>query len=344
MKYTCQFLSFLLFTGLILIFQSCKTNLSLNPDDGIPVYGPEKISLMDEEPLIVFLGIEIENFEYFRSHFLLVIDSISDANGSGMSDISIELDGRPVVRMGDLEKEDRSLSRRIVLTENSAMKIRFEGNPGSSVRISILGWLESNMAADIDGNIYQTIKIGNQVWMAENLKVTRFNDGTIVPAIDNSNEWYNLTSPAYCRYNNDPSNLEHFGALYNFYAINSGKLAPKGWHVPSEEELHTLISNLDPEANFVRHEASLIAGGMLKETGFDHWAEPNSGATDESGFSALPGGCRSYAGNFSMIGTFGYFGATGNQTVMSLRFATGSAFIRDDVSKYVGVSVRCVKD
>ena len=100
---------------------------------------------------------------------------------------------------------------------------------------------------------------------------------------------------------------------------------------------------MDPGADFVKHEASLTAGGKLKESGTLHWADPNTGATDEQGFTALPGGCRSYTGNFSMLGTFGYFGSSTNETTLALRFATGSAFMRDGISGYVGVSVRCVK-
>lgn len=344
MKYTPHLLSILSLTFLILIFGGCKPNRSLNPAEGIPVYGPEKIVMMGDEPILLLFGMEIENFDYFGSPFLLIIDSADNANGANLPDIEVDLDGKQIIGQGDLEKADGILSRRINLTENSAFRIKFEGDQGSSVRIRILGFLEDNLLADIDGNIYHTVKIGNQVWMTENLKVTHFNDGSVIPVINNSREWYNLTSPACCWYNNDIANFESYGALYNYYAINSDKLAPEGWHVPTEDEFRILISNLDPEANFVRHESSTTAGGMLKENGLNYWAEPNAGATNESGFAALPGGCRSYAGNFSTQGTFGYFGGTGEQTVLSLRFATGSAFLRDEISKYVGVSVRCVKD
>lgn len=198
---------------------------------------------------------------------------------------------------------------------------------------------------DIDGNIYQAVKIGKQVWMSENLAVTHFNDSTPIPDITNATEWYGLTSPAFCWYNNDSAKFgSYFGGLYNYYAIQSGKLCPEGWRVPSSEDFSELLSSLDPSADFVKHEVSLVAGGKMKSMDSLLWVQPNAEATNESGFSALPGGCRSYAGNFSMLGSFGYYGAVDNETSLAFRAATGSAFMRDKVSGYVGVSVRCIKE
>lgn len=186
------------------------------------------------------------------------------------------------------------------------------------------------------------VTIGGQVWMAANLRVSTFNDGTPIPQVEDYS-WANLTSPAYCWYNNDSAMCDRtIGKLYNYYAINSGKLCPVGWRMPTEEDYQQLINYLDPEANFVRHEISYIAGGKMK--GLDYWLLPNIGATNESGFSALPGGCRSYAGNFSMGGTFGYYGFVPNQGSIAMRWCTGSLFMRDGISEYVGVSVRCIKE
>lgn len=199
--------------------------------------------------------------------------------------------------------------------------------------------------ADIDGNIYQAIKIGKQVWMSENLSVTHFNDSTPIPEITEASEWYNLASPGFCWYNNDSAKFgKHFGGLYNYYAIQSGKLCPEGWRVPSSDDFAELLSYLDPASDFVKHEVSRLAGGKLKSVDSLLWLQPNVEATNESGFSALPGGCRSYAGNFSMLGSFGYYGAVDNETSLALRAATGSAFMRDKVSGYVGVSVRCIRE
>jgi len=181
--------------------------------------------------------------------------------------------------------------------------------------------------------------------MSENLAVTHYNDGVKIPQIRNASEWYNLESPGYCWYENDSAAFaKKFGALYNYHAIKTGKLCPEGWRVPASEDFMALLSQLDADADFVKHEVSQIAGGKLKSVDSLSWVQPNVQANNESGFNALPGGCRSYAGNFSMLGSFGYYGAVDNETSLALRSATGSAFMRDKVAGYVGVSVRCIKE
>jgi len=138
---------------------------------------------------------------------------------------------------------------------------------------------------DQDGNTYKTVTIGTRVWMAQNLRTTTFNDNTDIPMIKDSIAWSNLTTPAYCWYENDKSSLHRslYGALYNWYAVNTGKLCPTGWHVPSDHEWITLRTYLGGED---------IAGGKLKESGTLHWQSPNAGATNESGLTALPSGMR----------------------------------------------------
>lgn len=147
---------------------------------------------------------------------------------------------------------------------------------------------ENSTVTDIDGNVYQTVTIGTQVWMVENLKTTKFRDGTSIQNITDESEWYKITSPAYCWYNNDISNKRTYGALYNWYAVNTGKLAPTGWHVPTDDEWTTLYTYLGG-ADF--------AGGKMKETGTAHWESPNTGATNMSGFTGLPGGFQ-YGGGY----------------------------------------------
>jgi uncharacterized protein (TIGR02145 family) len=198
---------------------------------------------------------------------------------------------------------------------------------------------------DIDGNVYQTVKIGKQVWMAENLAVTHYNDGDPIPEVTVSSTWYTLTTPGFCWYNNDPEGFgKTFGALYNYHAIQSGRLCPEGWRVPASDDFKTLLGYLDSSSDFVKHEVSQVAGGKMKSGDTLYWVQPNVGASNVSGFSALPGGCRSYAGNFSMAGSFGYYGAADDATSLALRSATASAFMRNKVSEYVGVSVRCIKE
>lgn len=152
---------------------------------------------------------------------------------------------------------------------------------------------------DQDGNFYKTVTIGMQVWMAENLKTTRFNDNTTIPLVSDSVEWIGSNTPCYCWYDNDADTYRVvYGALYNWYAIKTGKLCPKGWHVPSNEEWITLRTYLGGEE---------IAGGKMKETGTLHWQSPNAGASNFSGFTALPGGVRGIVGT----GNKGKFGGQG---------------------------------
>jgi uncharacterized protein (TIGR02145 family) len=157
---------------------------------------------------------------------------------------------------------------------------------------------QSNSVKDIDGNKYRTIKIGTQVWMSQNLKTTRYNDGTAIPLVIKYDDWAALTTPAYCWYNNDSVNKEVYGALYNWYAVNTKKLCPEGWHVPTDEEWNELRTNLGDIGN---------AGKALKESGTIHWKSPNSDASNTSGFTALPGGYRDYKGPFNLLRTDGYW-------------------------------------
>ena len=137
---------------------------------------------------------------------------------------------------------------------------------------------------DIDGNTYQTVKIGNQWWIAENLNVTHYQNGDAIPNVTDSAAWWGLTSGAYCNYNNDAANVAVYGRLYNWYAVHDSRnIAPAGWHVPSDAEWQTLVDYLGGDP---------VAGGKMKEAGTTHWISPNTGATNESGFSGLPGGYR----------------------------------------------------
>ncbi len=194
---------------------------------------------------------------------------------------------------------------------------------------------------DQEGNIYKTITIGTQTWMAENLRTTLYNDGTSIPLVTDNIAWSLLTTPAYCNYNNTTNidTIATYGRLYNWHAVNSGKLAPKGWHVPTTDEWSTLTDYLD---------GTSVAGDKLKETGTTHWNSPNEGATNETGFTALPGGRRVSNGTFFDIA---YVGSWWSSTQDN----TSDAYVRDmdcsysDVysasySKDLGISVRCVKD
>jgi len=196
--------------------------------------------------------------------------------------------------------------------------------------------------SDVDGNTYKTIQIGNQTWMAENLRTTRLNDETLIPNVKDGKEWGDLETPGYCWYKNDASAYTTvYGAYYNWYTVNTGKLCPSGWHVPSDTEWITLTTYLG---------GTSIASGKLMETGNTHWLDQISVATNSTGFTALPGSSRYdddvFLGNivyfFGDLGTLGYWWSASE---------SGSDFMIDSgftgigqLSKNDGASVRCVKN
>jgi uncharacterized protein (TIGR02145 family) len=198
---------------------------------------------------------------------------------------------------------------------------------------------QSDSIKDADGNTYKTVKIGTQVWTATNLKTTKLNDGSEIPLVTDNDEWAKLTTPAYSWYNNDKSeNKNTYGALYNFYAVDTKKLCPTGWHVSSDPEWEALSSFLQ----------GVKVGGKLKEEGTDHWKSPNTEATNASGFTALPGGYRSFEGVFNYTGISGYWWSStpyNESSVLfwNLRFRYSNTF-KFRSEKNCGFSVRCVKD
>jgi len=203
---------------------------------------------------------------------------------------------------------------------------------------------QSLTVKDIDGNIYHTVVIGTQTWMVENLKTTHYNDGTAIPLVTGNADWSDLITPAYCWYNNDATTYkDKYGALYNWFAVETGKLAPIGWHVPTDAEWTTLTTYLGGEEE---------AGGKLKEAGTLNWHTPNTGATNSTGFSALPGGWRSWeeVGEFSPLG--GTICLWWSSTEANLLNAWLKGLLYDDCKlnragdfyKMDGCSVRCVKD
>ena len=153
--------------------------------------------------------------------------------------------------------------------------------------------------ADVDGNEYRAVQIGDQCWMAENLRTTRYRDGAIIPHVTENMEWIQLNSPAWCNFGNYPENDVTYGKLYNWYAAANPNICPQGWHVPTDAEWTMLTDHLG---------GAHIAGGKMKDTGTQHWSAPNVGATNESGFSALPGGDR-FANNgvFYNLGHGGFW-------------------------------------
>jgi uncharacterized protein (TIGR02145 family) len=193
---------------------------------------------------------------------------------------------------------------------------------------------------DSDGNTYKTIGIGYQEWMTENLKATKFNNGDSIPLVVNDTLWTELSTPGFCWYNNAEGNKNIYGALYNWYAVSSNKkLCPSGWHVSTNEDITTLVNYLG---------GSSIAGGILKETGTNHWNSPNTGATNEYSFTALAGGKRFADGSFDFMKVEGNWWSlteysTLNASYLYILFSYSNSF-QAYYNKKNGMSVRCVKD
>ena len=193
---------------------------------------------------------------------------------------------------------------------------------------------------DVDGNTYHMIKIGSQWWTVENLKVTQYRDGSSIPNVTDNTTWNGLSSGARCYYNNDSvTYAATYGAFYNWYTVvDSRNLCPVGWHVPSYVEWATLVTYLG---------GNTVAGGKLKETGTTHWSSPNTGATNESGFTALAGGYRTGVSSTG-LGSYGdYWTSTtvssSNAWYVGLSY-NSAAYGASNYSKTLGISVRCVRD
>jgi uncharacterized protein (TIGR02145 family) len=198
---------------------------------------------------------------------------------------------------------------------------------------------------DIDGNVYETVVIGNQTWMKSNLNVSKYQDGTPIPEVTDPVVWAGLTTGAWCYYGNNPEN----GKLYNWFAVvgvddNASlnnlslrkKLAPTGYSIPTDAEWTTLTSFIGSEA-----------GGKMKETDTSNWTSPNSEATNSSGFTALPGGICISNGDFHFIGYYGYWwSATSADAATAWNRSLGynsSIACRSYDDKNYGFAVRCIK-
>lgn len=193
---------------------------------------------------------------------------------------------------------------------------------------------------DVDGNLYHTLTIGTQVWLVENLMVTHYRNGDSIPNVTDATLWSTLTTGAYCNYNNNDTIASTYGRLYNWFTVKDIRnITPYGWHVPSQAEWTVLENYLGGDS---------VAGGKIKEADTLHWNSPNTGATNESGFTGLPGGNCANNGIFSEIGRFGFWWSNieNNQynawcRILYFNYAN---IYSDNVGKNSGFSVRCIKD
>lgn len=186
---------------------------------------------------------------------------------------------------------------------------------------------------DVDGNKYTTVTIGTQIWFQQNLKTTKFNDGSLIPFVANNKEWAELQNPSYCYTNN-----MEYGALYNWFAASSEKICPKGWHVPSESEWSVLVATIGGE----------LMGGELKEKDTIHWEAPNLDATNSTGFTALPAGYRAGDGAFYNQNTHAFFWSTTkclNNTAWYRSLGYKDIIIGSTPHlQQNGMSIRCIKN
>lgn len=218
--------------------------------------------------------------------------------------------------------------------------IRWDGN--EFIALTASGWTSltgEKFIRDRENNKYRIVKIGDQVWMKDNLQATRYNNGQIIPLITDASQWSMLTSPAYTWYNNGGSD---YGALYNYYTVadtNNNNICPSGWHVPTPDDWNVLITYLG---------GSSAAGGSMKESGLTHWAPPNAAGTNDSGFTGVPGGYRNILGGFVLKGQFGFWWsnkATSSADAIFFSLIYNDILINENIlNKRHGMSVRCVKD
>ncbi len=213
------------------------------------------------------------------------------------------------------------------------------------------GCKSTSTKVNLNADTSIAVKICNQVWMSKNLSINHYNNGDIIPQIKNPAQWANLTTGAWCWYNNDSEKYAIYGKLYNFYAVNDERgLAPNGWHIATDAEWNTLIKCIDNNADtFYQGYQITRAGGKLKERGLSHWTNPNTGADDDYGFTALPGGNRDEYGAFTYIESIGHWWSSSKFDSLTawyryLHYSSNDIVRFGCGNKKYGFSVRCIKD
>ena len=240
----------------------------------------------------------------------------------------------------------------IAINYNSVLRI-YNNSEVTVMDVALSGiGCETGIITDIDGNSYKIIKLGSQWWMAENLKVTHYRNGEPIPNVTDNSEWLNLTTGAYCHYNNDETIAITYGRLYNWHAVSDNRnLAPAGWHVPSDAEwkqIEKYLGMSDSEISRTGRRGT-DEGGKLKEIGTTHWASPNEGATNLSLFTALPAGARNYGVVFNELSLESFFWTTDQYNNYDawnriLTYNSASIYRYYGNGKWLGYSIRCVKD
>ncbi len=197
------------------------------------------------------------------------------------------------------------------------------------------------MNSTVEGGPEPYVTIGTQNWQRRNLDVSTYRNGDVIPYVKDNTTWANLTTGAWCWYNNDPELGKIYGKLYNWYAVNDSRgLAPEGWHIPSDAEWIVLTNTLG---------GSAVAGGALKQIGTSLWNSPNTGATNSTNFTALPGGYRTdISGVFAFLNSLGEWWSSNEINASSGKgytlYSSNSSLSPGTIGKKYGLSVRCIKD
>ncbi len=315
--------------------------------------GPEKLVIENGNSNFYTFQIDNKVFNQFEEPFVLYLKNGSDDFGTRVNGAKVIIDGNVIISPRGFTQAIESSRQEIQLNQNSQIMVFIEGELNSFCELTIKGIPNSKTITDYDGNVYKTVKIGNQVWMAENLKTTHFSNGTPIQMVESIADWAALAyeDKAYCYYNNDLSNFDTYGALYTWPAAMNGEassasnpsgvqgICPTGWHLPSVDEWQELgdyLGGFD------------IAGGEMKEVGTEHWLSPNTGATNSSGFTGLPAGWRLYSGYFTSLKyiDFWWTATELDATYVHRRSIDyNSTRIGNSLhTKDCGFSVRCVKD
>ena len=248
------------------------------------------------------------------------------------------------------------LKDRELVGDGIAFKVVLMGGKLSAAEVTKRPWLNRSLSygsvTDIDGNTYATIQIGTQVWMAENLRTTRYRNGDPIPNVTDKGKWGGLSSGAWCHYENDPKHEVPYGKLYNWYTVNDPrKVCPAGWHLPTDGEWQQMEAALGvPASELGRKEfrgAAQNVGGKMKTTTL--WESPKLSTTNSSGFSGLPGGSRySNNGYFYYLGHGGYWWSASHSGAENAwrRYLNdlNAGVNRSYYAKRNGFCVRCVRD
>ncbi len=331
---------------------------------------PEELLIENENYRLYNFQISSELIENFKEPFVLYLQNGTVDPATRLTGAKVTIDEEVIVSPRGFNQTTESLRKEIQINANSEIEILIEGGPGCFAELTIKGIPAPNTVTDIDGNTYKTVKIGNQVWMAENLKTTHFADGTVIPYVTDHSEWADLgdnnIDKAYCFYDNNLSNKDIYGALYTWAAAMNGEnssdtnpgyvqgVCPGGWHLPGDaewKELEIYLGMTQTEANNIgcrgTNEGSKLAGNE------DLWiggALETDVEFNTSGFSALPSGIRYFGTNFNFDGanTSCFFWSSTEQSSTDTWSRYLSYYLTEicklSRSKSYGFSVRCVKD